>query len=103
MKHYLLLYTLATDYLERRGALRDEHLTLAWQAHERGELVLAGALAEPVDNAVFLFRGEGPEAAEAFARADPYVEKGLVTEWRVREWTTVVGDTAAAPVRPGAA
>jgi uncharacterized protein len=103
MKHYLLIYTLAPDYLERRGALRDEHLTLAWQAHERGELVLAGALAEPVDNAVFLFRGEGAEAAEAFGRADPYVEKGLVTEWRVREWTTVVGDTAAAPVRPGAA
>jgi uncharacterized protein len=103
MKHYLLLYTLAPDYLERRGALRDEHLTLAWQAHERGELVLAGALAEPVDNAVFLFRGEGPEAAEAFARADPYVKHGLVPEWRVREWSTVVGDAAAAPVRPGAA
>ena len=100
MKHYLLLYTLAPDYLERRGGLRDEHLALAWEAHERGELILAGALADPVDGAVLLFGGEGPEAAEAFARADPYVEQGLVTEWRVREWSTVVGDDPARPVRP---
>jgi uncharacterized protein len=100
MKHFLLFYTTTPDYLERRGEYRTEHLRLAWEAHERGELVLAGALAEPADGALFLFRGESPEAAEAFARADPYVEQGLITEWRVREWSTVVGDDPARPVRP---
>jgi uncharacterized protein YciI len=40
------------------------------------------------------------QAAEAFAKADPYVAQGLVKEWRVRPWTTVVGKDAATPVRP---
>jgi len=98
--HYLLLYDTAPDYLERRGAFRSEDLTLDWQAHARGELVLAGALADPVDGAVFLFQGSSPATAEAFAAADPYVRNGLVKSWRVRPWTTVVGATATTPIRP---
>jgi uncharacterized protein YciI len=97
--HYLLFYDVAPDYLERRAEFRSEHLALAWQAHARGELILGGALADPVDGAVLLFQGESPEAAETFAAADPYVEHGLVTRWRVRPWSTVVGDTASSPVR----
>lgn len=99
MKHYLLFYDVSEDYLEKRGALRAAHLEKAWRAHEQGDLVLAGALANPVDGAVLLFKGESPEVAEAFARADPYVTGGLVVRWRVREWTTVAGEGAAAPVR----
>jgi uncharacterized protein len=95
--HYLLLYDVVPDYLERRAPLRAEHLALARAAHARGELVLGGALADPVDGAVLLFRGESPAAAEAFARNDPYVRNGLVTRWRIRKWTTVVGDDAQAP------
>lgn len=100
MKHYLLFYELCDDYLERRGAFRSEHLELAWQAHERGELVLGGALTEPSDQALLLFQGETPEAARAFAKSDPYVAHGLVRRWSVREWATAVGDSAANPVRP---
>lgn len=99
--HYLLIYDTAPDYLERRQAHRAEHLALAWKAHERGELLLGGALAEPIDGAVLLFEGDSPAAAEAFAAADPYVKHGLVTRWRVRPWTTVVGEGAATPVRVG--
>ncbi len=100
MKHYLLLYDLAEDYVQRRVALRAAHLEKAWRAHEDGALVLAGALANPVDAAVLLFRGESPEVAEAFAKADPYVTNGLVVRWRVREWMTVAGEAASNPVRP---
>jgi uncharacterized protein YciI len=99
--HYLLLYDLAPDYLERRVAFRAEHLALAWQAHARGELVLGGTLGDPVDGAVLLFQGDSPAAAEAFAAADPYVRNGLVARWRVRPWTTVVGAGAAFPARGG--
>ena len=99
--HYLLFYDLAPDYLERRAAFRDDHLNSAWTAQARGELVLAGALADPADGAVLLFAGDTPEVAERFAEADPYVRAGLVTGWRVRPWTTVVGEGAATPVRPG--
>ncbi|HEY8535001.1 MAG TPA: YciI-like protein [Vicinamibacterales bacterium] len=98
MKHYLLVYDLQPDYLERRGQYRSEHLALAWAAHARGDLVLGGAVADPVDTALLLFKGESPAAAEAFAQADPYVRNGLVRSWRVREWMTVVGTDAAAPV-----
>jgi uncharacterized protein YciI len=92
--HFLLLYDAAVDYLERRPAYRDEHLALALAAYERGELVLGGALADPTDGAVLVFRGPTPEFAESFAAADPYVRHGLVTRWRVRAWSTVIGDGA---------
>ena len=94
--HYLLFYDVVPDYVERRAMYRAEHSTLALAAQARGELVLGGALADPVDGAVLLFRGTSPAAAEAFAQADPYVRHGLVTRWRVRPWTTVVGDAAEA-------
>jgi uncharacterized protein len=98
MAHFLLLYDLAPDYLARRPEHRAAHLALAWAAAERGELILGGALADPVDQAVLLFAGDGPEVAERFAAADPYVLAGLVARWRVRPWTTVVGPQAATPV-----
>lgn len=96
--HYLLIYDVVPDYAKRRGAYRAEHLALAWKAHEDGHLVLGGALADPADGAVLFFQGDSPAAAEAFAQADPYVRNGLVTHWRVRTWTTVVGAMAAFPV-----
>jgi hypothetical protein len=97
--HYLLIYDVAPDYLERRGDYRAEHLKLAWAAVDRGELLLAGALADPVDGAMLLFEADSAAVAEAFAKADPYVRAGLVTRWRVRAWTTVVGEGATTPVR----
>lgn len=98
MPHFLMFYDLAPDYLERRAALREGHLAHAWAAVERGELVLGGALADPADQAVLLFSGESADAADAFARGDPYVAHGLVTGWTIRAWTTVVGADAATPV-----
>jgi uncharacterized protein YciI len=100
--HYLLIYDLAPDYLERRAEFRKEHLALAWQASERGELILGGALSDPVDSAVLLFECASTDVVERFVAADPYVKQGLVTRWRVRPWTTVVGGGASTPIRPGA-
>lgn len=98
--HYLLFYDVVDDYMQRRVEFRGLHLAHAQRAVERGELVLGGALADPPDRAVLLFRGDSPRAAEAFATADPYVINGVVKAWRVREWTTVVGPDAEVPV-PG--
>ena len=96
--HYLLFYDVVEDYVTRRAAFRGEHLKRIQAAFDRGEVVLAGALADPPDGAVIVFRGESPEAAENFAKADPYVVNGLVTRWRVRKWMTVIGDGATLPV-----
>jgi hypothetical protein len=100
MKHFLLFYDYVIDVLERRPQFRGPHLKHAWAAVERGEIVVAGALADPIDGAVLMFAGEDRSVAEDFARADPYVIGGLVARWHVREWTTVVGALAATPVRP---
>ena len=96
--HYLLFYDVIPDYATRRLPFRAAHLEYARPFIERGELVLGGALADPVDAAVLLFRGQTPDGARAFAGADPYVQSGLVTGWRVRPWTTVVGPTAEVPL-----
>jgi uncharacterized protein YciI len=96
--HYLLIYDVVEDYVNRRASYRAAHIALARQAVARGELVLAGALANPPDGAVLVFRGSSPDVAESFARNDPYVKNGLVTKWRVREWTTVIGEDAEVPL-----
>jgi uncharacterized protein YciI len=95
VKHFLLFYETAPDYLERRAEFRGVHLAYARQAVARGDLVLGGALAAPVDGAVLLFRSDSQSVVDAFAESDPYVLNGLVVAWRVREWTTVVGDAAS--------
>lgn len=92
ISYYLLQYDVVPNYVERRAPLRSEHLALAQEAHHRGELVLAGALADPVDGAVFVWRTDDPTVIERFAQSDPYVQNGLVTAWRVRQWTVVIGN-----------
>ncbi len=99
MMHYLLFYDYADDYLTRRTAHRAEHLKLAWDAAERGELVVGGVVGDPPECGILLFSGDSPAVAERFARDDPYVKHGVATGWRVKVWNTVVGPMAATPVR----
>ena len=90
--HHILFYDVVENFTDKRMEFRAAHLAGVREAFERGELVLAGALAEPADGAVLVFRGSTPEVAERFARNDPYVKNGLVKAWRVRKWVTVIGD-----------
>lgn len=93
MGYYALFYReLVLDYVSRRGLYRDTHLGLAREAHARGELLLAGALADPVDGALLVFRANDAKPVEEFVRKDPYVVNGLVKRWEIREWTVVVGN-----------
>jgi uncharacterized protein YciI len=96
--HYLLFYDFVDGFATLRVPFRSVHLVHAQQAVARGELLLGGALANPMDGAVLLFQAASPAVVEKFATDDPYVTNGLVTKWRVREWTTVVGPAAAAPI-----
>ena len=92
MGYYLLEYVLVDDYLVRRASLRESHLALAREANRRGDLVLAGALADPPDRAVLLWRTDDRSVVERFAEDDPYVRDGLVTSWTIRPWTVVIGE-----------
>ena len=101
MGYYLLEYVLVDDYLARRASLREAHLALAREANRRGDLVLAGALAEPPDRAVLIWRTNDRTVVERFVDDDPYVRQGLVTSWTIRPWTVVIGDEpATAQVSP---
>jgi hypothetical protein len=93
MSYFALFYEVVDDFVARRAAFRSEHLRLAGESHARGEIVLAGALAEP-DAALIVFRSAGKSVAEDFARRDPYVVNGLVKKWTVRPWSVVVGQEA---------
>src|SRR5438046_2075590 len=92
MNYFALFYNVIDDFVARRASFRQEHLRLATEAHERGELLLAGALADPADRALLIFYAEDQSVAERFAQNDPYVRQGLVKTWTVRPWTVVVGN-----------
>lgn len=93
--YFILFYETVDDYVEKRAPYRNTHLELAQQARNSGALVMAGALAEPADGAVLVFRGESPEVAEEFAKNDPYVKNGLIKKWTVRAWNVVIGEDTA--------
>ena len=103
MAYYALVYDFVDDFMVRRTPFREEHLGRAREAHGRGELVLAGALADAPAGALLIFQGDSPQAAETFASNDPYVKSGLVTSWKVRPWTVVVGQREGSAATKGAA
>jgi uncharacterized protein YciI len=99
--HAVLEYTYADHYLQTREQYRSDHLRLGWEAVERGELLLGGAVGDGPFTGLLIFAGDNAlEAAKAFAAADPYVTGGVVNSWTARPWTTVLGEEAATPVRP---
>lgn len=100
MGYYALFYDVVDDFVARRAPYREEHLKFANAAHRRGEVVLAGALADPADRALIVLQGESPEVARRFAESDPYVRNGLVKGWEVRPWTVVIGGQPAPVAAP---
>ncbi len=89
--YHMLLYDVVENFIERRAVFREAHLKVVQDAHERGELIMAGALVDPVDGAALVFETEDRSVAERFAQNDPYVKGGLVNAWKVRKWNVVVG------------
>jgi uncharacterized protein len=92
MNYYVLFYDVVPDYLTRRAAYREEHLRLAQDAHRRGELLLGGALTDPADRALLVFRAVDRSVVERFVQSDPYVINGVVMRWEIRSWAVVIGN-----------
>ena len=90
--YFLLFYDYVEDIVERRAPYRDAHLQLVREWFGRGQVVLAGPFADTVDGAVVVFKVEDRTPVEEFVGRDPYVANGLVTAWRIRPWTVVVGE-----------
>jgi uncharacterized protein YciI len=95
MSYHVLIYHVVDGFVEKRDAHREEHLRLAEEAAARGELQLGGALGDPPDRALMVFRAPNARTVEEFARRDPYVRHGLVRRWEVLPWAVVVGEAYA--------
>ena len=91
MPYFALTYEVVDDFVNRRMPFRPAHIKEVRDAHARGELIMAGALADPA-GALLVFRAADKSVAENFAKADPYVNEGLVNKWQVRPWSVVVGN-----------
>jgi uncharacterized protein len=87
--HSILFYEYVPDVLERRGPFREAHLARIRAEKEAGRVVMAGALGDPVHGAAIVFEDVDDAEVERFAESDPYVEGGLIEEWRIEPWTVV--------------
>jgi uncharacterized protein len=76
---HLLFYEADEDCAERRTPIRQLHSEHARAAEQHGELLLAGALRDPIDGAGLLFQGASAEVAERFALDDPHIINSVVT------------------------
>jgi uncharacterized protein YciI len=90
MKHFALFYDVVDGFVEKRMPYREEHLRLIHEAHARGEILIAGALGDPPEGALIVFRAPSSVVVEEFAARDPYIRQGLVVGWKVKPWAVVV-------------
>lgn len=88
-QHHILFYDYVKDVVERRGPYREDHLARIRAERDAGRVVMAGALGNPPHAAAIVFRGADSGAIEAFVGADPYVQAGLVSDWRIEPWNLV--------------
>lgn len=89
---YLLKYEYIPDVLEKRGPYREGHIGLAKKMVAEGKCLSGGPTGEPnmeiPTGALFVFTEL--EAAELYAKEDPYVKNGIVTSHSIEEWNVVV-------------
>jgi uncharacterized protein YciI len=90
-RYFALIYYVGTDFAQKRGPYREPHLKNVFESNRRGELLLGGALGDPPDRALLIFRADDRSTAERFAQVDPYVTSGLVQRWEVQPWNSVAG------------
>ena len=70
-KNFILFYNYVPDILERRGPLREKHLSNIKAKHANGEIIQAGALIEPLDGAAIIFSVDKKENILDFVNEDP--------------------------------
>jgi uncharacterized protein YciI len=89
MRKYVLFYESAHDVRSKAPLHFPAHLARWKEFQDRGTLLMIGTFADPQEEgsmAIFTTR----EAAEAFARADPFVLNGVVRRWSIREWNEAI-------------
>jgi uncharacterized protein len=87
MARQALLYDYVENAIEARAPHREEHLALVADWKQDGRLLDGGALGDPPHGALIVFAEDAD--VQAFVDADPYVQNGVATSWRVETWNVV--------------
>ena len=80
-------YTSMQEVKETASETLAMHVMRSRDLHQKGKVLMAGAFldkpGEPISTMVIL---PTREDAEAFVKDDPFVQKGMVSSWTIREW-----------------
>jgi uncharacterized protein YciI len=78
------------DAKEKEGETIAAHIARSRELHEKGTLLLSGAFIDTSDEPLTTMGIlTSREAAEAYMKGDPFVQKGLVEKWYIREWANM--------------
>ncbi len=89
-KRYVLFYQSADDLGSKAPAHFPAHLVRVKEFNGRGTLLMVGTFGNPQEEgAMGIFTTR--EAAEEFAKGDPFVVNGVVRTWKVLEWNESLG------------
>jgi uncharacterized protein len=88
---FLVTYRYVPGMEERRTPHRAAHLEWLRELHAAGRLLLAGALQDPVDTGVLIFRAPDGYTVRQLLMQDPYARAELIVEVSVRPYGIAVG------------
>ena len=81
---YVLYYQSSPDVLEKAPIYQEAHRARWREYLSNGTLLMIGPFSNPMEGAMGVFKTR--EAAESFAKGDPFVLNGVVSNWVIREW-----------------
>ncbi len=85
---YVLFYESADDARAKAPVHFPAHRAYWQRFLGDGTLLMIGTFADPQEGAMAVFTTR--EAAEEFARYDPFVVNGVVRRWYVRGWNEAI-------------
>lgn len=91
--YFLVKYKFVPNFIERRKAVREDHLLYIRGAFDSGEVIAGGAYGEleNLTEGLIIFKLDCRERANQFVRNDPFYVSGLITSYEIHKWHVVVG------------
>lgn len=91
--YFILTYYTVDNYVEKRKPYRSEHLELLEVELKKKHIILGGALSDPADQAIIVWKVNDRKIIEDFVKNDPYVKNGLISKHEIRSWNVVIGNS----------
>jgi uncharacterized protein YciI len=91
MNQYVLLYESADDVLTKAPAVYPDHVARLREFRDAGALLAVGTFGDPqAEGSMAIFSTR--DAAEESVAGDPFVQRGVVKGWEIREWAESIND-----------